>query len=213
MDFERSIDGMVGRMLSWLTLTPIRPRRKDAADAVREDAADAVREDAADAVREDGEESLSVAERDTADGVRDAADAVRDAAEVVRRTVEKIAEKVDDIGEAVSEVAAEKVEEVEKAAVEGVEEVAAEADDSDRDAPDPLERKILEALAASEDGAAIKDLQRSTGGKPTTLRARLNRLIGIGRVQRRGQGMRTRYHVAPEGRQRNILAAKGRGDG
>ncbi len=67
-------------------------------------------------------------------------------------------------------------------------------------ASDPLEREILDALAASDDGAAIRDLQRRTDGKPTTLRTRLKRLIESGRVERRGAGMRTRYHLVIEGR-------------
>ncbi len=65
---------------------------------------------------------------------------------------------------------------------------------------DPLEQQILDALAVSEDGAAIRDLQRSTGGKATTLRSRLKRLTEAGRVERRGAGMRTRYHLAAERR-------------
>ncbi len=65
-------------------------------------------------------------------------------------------------------------------------------------AVDPLAQKVLDALAASEEGAAIGDLRRLTGGKATTLRARLRSLIESGRVERRGAGMRTRYHLVSE---------------
>ncbi len=133
-DLEREVDGMIGRMVSWLTMAPIGGRREDDAETT---AGDASRHSPA-----RGEATVA---------------------------------------EPVSEA---EVEEVNDAS----------------GASDPLEREILDALAASDDGAAIRDLQRRTDGKPTTLRTRLKRLIESGRVERRGAGMRTRYHLVIEGR-------------
>ena len=42
----------------------------------------------------------------------------------------------------------------------------------------------------------MRQLQKATGGTPYASRQRLNRLIRAGRVERRGEGMRTRYHLA-----------------
>ncbi len=166
MDFERSFDGIFGRMMSWLTLPPVGARR------------------------EDGDSDL-------------AAD--------LERTGSAFVEQAEEVAAAVVEAVSEPVSEALEAAVERPAEVAAPApavaaeeapDAGEAAAPepasDPLESKILEALAVSGEGAAIRQLQRSTGGKPTTLRTRLNRLIAGGRVQRRGKGMRTRYHLVQE---------------
>ncbi len=173
MDIERSIDGMVGRLMSWLTLAPIR---------AREDRA------------EDPAESRAEAP----------AEVVEAMVETVEEVAGAVAGKAEETGEAeaaakrVSEAAAEAVEAAPEVATETVDE-AGEVAAAVAEAVDPLEQRILQALAACEDGAALRELKSQTGGKPTTLRARLNRLIARGRVQRRGQGMRTRYHLVAEG--------------
>ncbi len=166
MDIERSIDGMVGRMVSWLTLAPIRAR-EDRGEAGETEAAAA-------------EIAVEVAAETVAEAAEAAAEAVEEAAEAAAETME---EAVEAAAETAAEVAAGTVDEAAEAA----------------GAVDPLEQKILQALAACEDGAALRELKSRTGGKPTTLRARLTRLIGRGRVQRRGQGMRTRYHLVADG--------------
>ncbi len=157
MDLERDLDGMVGRMLSWLTLAPTRACGERA-------------------------EALPLARGAESDGA---------AAEFAQRLAVEVAEQVVEATEVVE--AADTTGDAETAAGEP----AARA--PSRDSHDSLEGKILEALAAAADGAAISQLRRRTGGKPATLRARLNRLIGRGQVQRKGQGMRTRYHLAAQG--------------
>ena len=41
----------------------------------------------------------------------------------------------------------------------------------------------------------MKQLQEATAGTPYATRQRLNQLIQAGKVQRKGKGMRTRYHL------------------
>ena len=97
-----------------------------------------------------------------------------------------------------------RVEEPEKQAPAAVEEKAAAAPaPSPASPPAPASSPpadldpILEALSQPTDdaGSSMKELRSRTGESAPALRKRLNQWIAEGKVQRRGQGMRTRYHL------------------
>jgi DNA-binding Lrp family transcriptional regulator len=56
-----------------------------------------------------------------------------------------------------------------------------------------VDRRVLEALAAFADGAAINELAAATGQAAGALRRRLDKLAAAGRVERVAAGLRTRY--------------------
>ena len=74
------------------------------------------------------------------------------------------------------------------AVAEAVEGAAADGDE--------LAEEILEALAAAPDGLALNQLSQQVSGEPRALRHELRQLSASGRIQRRSQGMRTRYYLA-----------------
>ncbi len=59
---------------------------------------------------------------------------------------------------------------------------------------DDLEASITAALAGVDDGLAMKELVAGTGAERNAIRRNLKRLIDGNRVQRKGEGMRTRYY-------------------
>ena len=69
----------------------------------------------------------------------------------------------------------------------------AEATPSRRAALEAVDRRVLEALAAFADGAAINELAAATGQAAGALRRRLDKLAAAGRVERVAAGLRTRY--------------------
>lgn len=131
---ERGLDGMVGRMLSWLTHPSTQASSlEEVADALDEAKKEAAAPVTAAASIEDGLEPDAAAEP------------------------------------------------------QSVEPQSAEAEQT---------RELLRALERASGGVSMKQLQQATGGTPHATRQRLNRLIRSGRVQRKGKGMRTRYHLA-----------------
>ena len=166
---EQNIDGMVGRMVSWLMQPPVRhvggpPRPAEEAAALEPVGEKPVAEEAATEKPGKGEPAAEVeaAASDTAQ----AADVPDTEAEVVGETVSEESEAA---------------------------RVPAEEADDDLEEQD---RKIIDALAADDPdaGASMKDLTGRTGETAYAVRQRLKRLIAAGLVQRKGKGMRTRYH-------------------
>lgn len=145
---ERTIDGAVGRLLSWWVQPAIRPIARAPVARIKTDAGKTGADQTSTAAAERGRESSKVIE---ANG-----------------------------GDKNAESAAIAVE----LTVQGSAEAASSVDDS-----------ILEALATNTEGLAMKDLTLRTGAKRHALRRSLNRLMADGRVLRKGEGMRTCYHV------------------
>ena len=164
MNIERGIDGVVGRMLSWLTQPPVRGVDSEPpavpASAPVEEAASA-----------------------TAGEPESSAGAIVEVADAAAGSTATAAEIVE----------------------------TAPRPDASSEEEDELEGAILEALAAAPDGLAMRDLVRETAAKRHALRRRLSRLSGAGRVQRRGEGMTTRYHrlVQPDDRPAEADTKKG----
>ncbi len=172
---ERTIDGAVGRVLSWWVQPAIRPVIKDTAAWIPTEPGKA---------GTGGKAGLGEMEASEADtgmtgaAKTDAGKTTATAAERARET-RQTAEK-DGVEKNAAESAATAVEKT----VQGKAEAAFSVDDS-----------ILEALDAAPEGLAMKELIARTGAKRHALRRSLNRLMADGRVLRKGEGMRTCYHV------------------
>lgn len=65
----------------------------------------------------------------------------------------------------------------------------------DERADDHAEAQVLEVLARLGGSAAMKDLARETGERPERLRELLRGLAASGRLERRGERFRARYHL------------------
>lgn len=177
-NIERSIDGAVGRMMSWLTQPPVR------AESSRERSERGVES----ATATVAEPASAVAESPTAASPEPAANAAARAA--VERIVAGeeqaspgVAEPVDGGVEPVSDAVLEPVSEASEATIEGATE-------------DDLTERILAALADAPEGLPMKGLVQATGATRYALRQRLNPMLADGRIDRKGQGMTTRYHAA-----------------
>ncbi len=181
---ERGMDGMGGGMLSWLTHPPTQSSALEEMEEGVEHLAETVSEQVDDASETLGKAMKRVAAKAT-ETAREVADTV---AETAGEVADAVAETADDAADAVAS-APEVVETVAAALVDG--EVAG----SDSDALAEPEKKLLATLEPGSGGLSMKQLQQATGGTPYATRQRLNRLIRAGKVQRKGKGMRTRYHL------------------
>ncbi|MEM7351501.1 MAG: hypothetical protein AAF657_11885 [Acidobacteriota bacterium] len=174
MSFERQIDGAIGRMLSWLVQPPVR-------------AAAAPRSPGAVGETAKLEPAASTAER----GSNVATEAAEALAESVDAALEKVVagtkEKPLQAPRVVLKTAGQ--------AIETLSGQAAEPSAASSQLTDELTAKILAALAAAENGLAMKGLVEATGAPRSTLRLRLSQLIAEGRILRKGEGMRSTYQA------------------
>ncbi|MCP3963352.1 MAG: winged helix-turn-helix transcriptional regulator [bacterium] len=138
---EQNIDGMVGRMMSWLMQAPVR--------------------------------LTAVAEKPS---------------KPVAETIVEVAEEITKVQGEVEATTSEAAEAAEDSAEETAEQVDEALEEQDQ--------KIVEALVADgfDAGASMKELTSRIGETAYAVRQRMNRLIEAGVVQRKGKGMRTRYH-------------------
>ena len=186
MSFERGLDGLVGRMLSWLTLPPMRgvarieervakkaPRRAATAKKAPRKAAAAKK-----TARKPAEIQKKAPGKKTA--AKKAVTSPKTRAPAKRRASKKAAVAKKPPGKTAS--AKEDLDRF----VEGAERVSGEAGD--------VEEKILEELGSSSKGLTLAQLQSRTGVKLADLRRHLKELQDSGRVQR-GKGMGTRYDL------------------
>ncbi len=215
-NLERSIDGVVGRMLSWWSHPPMRPLTdretvsRDVvagADAVVETAVAVETDAAVEAVATPSQPSPAKSKRRASRSKTHSTKTTRQKATRSKRPVtsrpkkraqskaiDKAApERKTESGKMKPARARSKVTETAKSVAETAKSVAqttksvAESDE--------LETKIVAALDVAEDGLAMKQLVSQTAGERPAIRQRLKKLSAAGRIQRKGEGMRTRYYA------------------
>ena len=208
MNFERGLDGMVGRMLSWLTQPPMRgvARLEERVETAVEKT-ELLAEEAAEAVQtavvevEAPEEKATTkkrARRKTAAAKktpRKTATTKKKA--TAKKTAASPATRAPSKRRSSKKAATAKKSPRRPAAtrenldrfVEGTERVSSEVGDAGE--------RILAELATSAKGLTLTQLQSRTGVKLATLRRHLKMLQDSGRVQR-GKGMGTRYTASKE---------------
>ena len=160
---ERNIDGVIGRMLSWLTQPPVRGWAEDEA----------------------AESASNFAEEDPL-GIAAAKTEVTTAA---AESISMGSPEASETPNTTAESPAAAVERPDELSLTGVE-TAGEPEGGE------LADQLIAALAAAQEGLAMRQLMQQTERKPHRVRARLKTLISAGRVVRKGEGMRTRYHLA-----------------
>ncbi|MEM7587213.1 MAG: hypothetical protein AAF560_27735 [Acidobacteriota bacterium] len=168
-----SIDGMVGRMMSWWSQPPIRSRSgADPTGARMEAAVETTVTGVEDRV-EDAFEAVSGKPGDAVAGDAVAGDAV--AGDAVAATPASVVEAVATASNDPKEVA---------------EAAAGASADSET-----LDARVVGVLGTAGDGLAMRQLVAETGAERYAIRRRLKQLIESGQVQRRGDGMKTRYYL------------------
>lgn len=171
MSFERSLDGMVGRMLSWLTHPPLRSLAEAALETVAEtvEAAEEAAERAREAIAEKLDAFVEGAEKEEA------------AASISALAPDEIDAFVEGAGRAAAEI---EVEELAAAAVE--------------DADDELDGEILAMLGKASGSVSVSQLARRTGRSLQDLRPRLRRLEAAGRIRSDKKGINPSYRSREE---------------